>query len=237
MAGQKRLVLFVEGEGDALALPPLVSRVLPQHDPAQTLFLDGKPFRVGDLGGLVKSGAKEWIRLLKYARKTKKDLAAVLLVLDGDSKLFLKQPFCAKTAAFYLSEKAKEAGAGTVFSAAPVFALREYESWLIAGLEGLTGRPLPPDDRPGIKNDAIAPDGDLEASPRDAKGCLGKHMASGYKQTTDQAPLTKLLVEKLDVARRRGMRSFRRFEEALAQLAAAVACGKHIVTPEESKQP
>ena len=60
-------------------------------------------------------------------------------------------------------------------------------------------------------------------------------MAQGYKETSDQEPLTKLLLDDLDLVRKRGMRSFRRLENALAQLVEACACGKHVVTPQEAK--
>jgi len=116
-----------------------------------------------------------------------------------------------------------------------VFACQEYESWLIAGVEALAGRPLPPDGRPGVHPGTTAPAGNLELAPRDAKKWLGKHMASGYKPTMDQGPLTKLLVENLGPVRQRALRSFRRLETALQELVNAIRSGNHIVTPEKSE--
>jgi hypothetical protein len=103
---------------------------------------------------------------------------------------------------------------------------------LIAGVEALAGKPLPGDGRPGIRAGTVPESGDPEVAPRDAKGWLSKRMESGYKPTTDQGPLTSLLVQNLDPLRRRGLRSFRQFEKALRLLTEAFRSGSHVVTPE-----
>jgi hypothetical protein len=109
--------------------------------------------------------------------------------------------------------------------------MQEYESWLIGGVESLAGRPLP-DGRPGIRAGTEAPPQDLERTTRGAKGWLGRHMAPGsYKETLDQEPLTRLLVEDLGPLRRRGMPSFLRLERALRQLVEAIRSNSHVVTP------
>jgi len=56
------------------------------------------------------------------------------------------------------------------------------------------------------ESNAKAPEGDLEASPRDAKGWLRAIVDGGYKPTRDQAALTRLV--DLEVIRARKLRSF-----------------------------
>ena len=80
-----------------------------------------------------------------------------------------------------------------------------------------------------IAKDAKAPQGDLEESPRDAKGWFSDVIEGGYKPTRDQAELTELV--DLQAVRKRKLRSFRRLESALAQLVSAIRSEKHLVTP------
>ena len=229
----KRLVLFVEGKGDVSAAYFLVKGLLSELEYQDAVFLDQDPYRVHGLGHLAKDDGIEWIRFLRSAVKTRKNLGGVLLLADGDLDHFRQEPFCAMKAGRYLSQRARAAGAGATFSVASVIAMQEYETWLIAGMASLAGRPLPDDGRPGVKPGTKPPAGDLEKAPRDAKKWLGKQMFSGYKPTTDQAPLTKLLVADLAPARERGLRSFRRLEKAVHELVEAIRAGTHIATPEE----
>lgn len=222
--------MFLEGKGDLTAAPTLVSHLLTEQNAWDAMFLDPDPFRVGELGGLAKDKGRNLIRWLKAAAK-RKNLGGVMLLVDGDLDRFLGGPFCCRTAACYLSERAREAGGGVHFSVATVIAVREYESWLIAGIEALAGKPLP-DGRPGIKAGATAPPGNIEVAPRGAKGWLAHVMeASGYKPTVDQGPITKLLIKNLAPLRNRQLRSFRRFESAIKQLVEACRTGQHVVTP------
>ncbi len=51
----KRLVLMLEGEGDARAVPNLVNRIIAKHEGYDALFVDeGRTFTVGNLGNLRK---------------------------------------------------------------------------------------------------------------------------------------------------------------------------------------
>jgi hypothetical protein len=127
-----------------------------------------------------------------------------------------------------LSKFASEAGGGSLFSVATVFAVKEYETWLIAGVESLAGKRLP-DGRAGIKSGVTTPSGNLEEAPRDAKGWLNTQMPQGYKPAKDQEALTEMV--DLETVRRRGLRSFRRLENALQQLLLAIRSDQHIVTP------
>lgn len=73
-----------------------------------------------------------------------------------------------------------------------VLAVRELESWLIAGIESLR-------DHQGIRSDANVPEAVEEI--RGAKEWLDQRMAKGYKATIDQLPL--LLRLDYEKARRR----------------------------------
>jgi hypothetical protein len=231
MAGQKRLVLMVEGDGDELAVPVLIKRLLTDQNAWDCVALDPKPMRVGKVPDLLARNEEKWVKYLGAARK-RANLGGVLLILDGDVRLPKNQDFCAVRVGQTFTRIARQQGAGSVFSVAVVFALQEFESWLIAGVEVLAGKPLSPKGRPGVKKETVAPEGDLEQHPRDAKGWLRRCMHSGYKPTVDQEPLTRLLVEQLDVVRNRGLRSFHRLENALQQLVNACRSGNHVATPE-----
>jgi hypothetical protein len=232
MAPPKRLVLFVEGEGDAEAAPILVRRLLNEIEPSpwDCLFLDGDPMRVGGISELTGRREAEWARFLGVARRRSR-LGGILLLLDGDVPPAGQRVFCPGEVGRDLSRRALEEGAGAFFSVASVFAMQEYESWLIGGVESLAGRPLP-DGRPGIRAGTVAPAQDLEKTIRGAKQWLGRHMeARTYKETLDQEPLTRLLIDDLSPLRRRGMSSFVRLERALRQLVEGIRSGNHIVTP------
>jgi hypothetical protein len=149
MAPPKRLVLFVEGEGDAYAVPVLVQRLLNDLAPWDCLFLDRDALRVGNVAKLTGRRAGEWARFIGVARK-RRNLGGILLLLDGDVPPAGEREFCARRTGWDFSRRAREQGAGSLFSVASVFALQEYESWLIGGIEALAGRLLPPDGRPGV---------------------------------------------------------------------------------------
>lgn len=225
----KRIVLFGEGDGEKRALPAITSRLISELNAWQDVSLDADTMIVGELPALLKNDCADWRRYLKIARK-RKEFGGVLLVLDGDcSKKSLRgEEFCAKAFAPRLAKVAVDEGAGTIFSVAVVFACLEFESWLIAGIESLAGRDLPnPATRvePGTK----PPEGDLENSPRDAKGWLGKHMANGYSAPRDQAVLARAV--DLNLVRSKGMRSFTRFESAVLQLVTSFQQGVFVATP------
>jgi hypothetical protein len=107
--------------------------------------------------------------------------------------------------------------------------VKEYETWLIAAIESLAGKLLP-DGRHGVRAGVAAPSGNLEDAPRDAKGWLSRNMHSVYKEATHQRPLTEMA--DLSLIRNRGLRSFRRFENALQQLIDAIRSDQHIATPD-----
>jgi hypothetical protein len=222
----RRLIVFVEGEGDEDAVPTLVRRLLNEQGDWSDLLLDENAFRVGSVGRLVKGDFRDWKRFLRASIK-RRDVGGVLLILDADIENIGTRPFCAAGMAKSLAAAAMPVGAGETFSVAVVFAKQEFETWLIAGVASLAGKRLP--DGRVIKSDAKAPDGDLEASPRDAKGWLSTIVAGGYKPTRDQAALTKLV--DLELIRSRQLRSFRRLESAVSSLLQAIRCNRPIASP------
>lgn len=229
MATRKRLVLFVEGQGDVIAVPVLVKRLLTELAAWDCLSLDPNPYRIGAVSNLFGKAETNWTKTLRFASGSG-NLGAVLLLQDGDTVLKRGQPFCARDVGHDLSRRARAAGAGSVFSVASVFACQEFESWLIAGIESLAGKKLA-NGRIEIPANLKAPAADLEQHHRDAKGWLDQHIPAGYNPATDQEPLTRAI--DLDAIRQRNLRSFRRLESALRQLVEAVRSSKHIVTPAE----
>jgi len=232
----KRLVIFVEGKGDLKAVPTLAERVVQRVGAYDALFVDHEPFRVSGVGTLVKKNCFDWHRWLNAAGRTRRNLAAVLLVLDGDldrvpetwtpySDRYRSTDFCPFRVAAMLGQEARSSRAGDAFSLATVFAMREFEAWLVAGVEGLRGLPLP-EERGAVPGTAAFPGIDIETK-RDAKGEL-RAIISGYSEMLDQGVLAANV--DLDRALER-CRSFRRFENAIRQLADAVRNGAATVTP------
>jgi hypothetical protein len=222
----RRLILFVEGEGEDDAVPMLVKRLLNEKGEWHDILLDDNPFRVGSVNKLVKADFHDWKRLLGASLK-RPNVGGVLLIVDGDVDTIGGQRFCAARVARSLASAAMHVGAGETFSVAIAIAMQEYETWLIAGVASLAGKRLP--DGRLIRSHAKAPEGDLEAGPRDAKGWLGTVIEGGYRPTRDQAALTRLV--DLEVIRDRRLRSFRRLECAVSSLLEAIRADRHIVSP------
>lgn len=230
----KRLVLMGEGDGERESLVILAKKLLTPLSPWDALQLDPNVITLGDLPGLLSSKRQgehdrgRWLNRLRHASK-RRGFGGALVVLDGDAKhRALGEPFCAKDHASQLVAMAKSAGAGSIFSLAVVFARQEYESWLIASVDSLVGKPLK-NGMEGIIPEIKAPDGDLELAPRDAKRWLSDHMRVRYKPARDQAELTRHL--ELELVRGRRMRSFKRFENAIAQLVESFRSGTCVATP------
>jgi hypothetical protein len=230
---KKKLILMVEGEGDVQAVPVLVDRLLKGAKGWDCLESCDRSMhiRLGGLHSVVKDEFSFWKRMLQLTAK-QQNVGAVLVVLDGDQKYMIPQkkvPYCAKTTASKLTEIArKSCGFGLTTSLAVVFAEREYESWLIAGAGSLIDKKMP-DGRPVLKRDAQIASHGSDFTARDAKGWLNRNMVNGYRETTDQKELTRLV--DLDEIRRRQIRSFRRLENAVSQLIEANRSGTHICTP------
>lgn len=231
MTAPRRIVLLVEGEGDVAAAPVLLKRLLHGLDALHTVVPDEHAIRIGGYPGVAKDDFAVLRDKLRVAAK-RRYMGGCLVLLDGDCDFCRgRQPFCARHAAFDLATAAKEAGGGSQFSVAVVFACREFESWLIAGIESLADRPLSDGrvliDKYDPRRDPIPPE--VEAA-RGAKEWLSKLAKTGYKPTRDQEELTKIV--DLDAIRARRLRSFRRFEAAVSQLVGAIQSGQACLTPQ-----
>jgi len=196
-------------------------------NPWSILSLDDDVFRVSGLHQLSGGQHEQWTKKLQAAGK-RGNVGGVLLILDGDSKEFEGHPFCAALAAATLAERSRSVGGGATFSVACVFARQEYESWLIAGIESLAGKPIGPSG-PSINLQISVPD-DPEIAPRDAKGWLTQNMSGVYKPTQHQKYLTEL-VDLDAIKNNTKMRSFRRLRSALNQLVDAIRSGQHMTSP------
>ena len=219
MSYQHKLVLFVEGQSDCAGVPALVRRILAlQGNPAE-IFLDPNPFNhcgVDQLCAKKGPNSDAWERRLRAATKNRGS-HAILLVADGD-----KDPrgglFCPASVSNLLAKRAKVEGAGIIFSVAIVFAVREFESWLIAGLTQGCGL------KPGIQIPA-----ELETRQRNAKGWLNQNLQDGYDEILDQGKLTgKIDLQSTELA---AMRSFRRLNHAIKLLSDALVNERHVLTP------
>lgn len=230
----KRLVLLGEGEGDLQSLVILTKKVLQTMKPWESLFLDANPLRLGDLPGLLNENTRgehdrgKWLSRLRQAALRPR-IGGMLVVLDGDAKRrTLKAEFCAAKHARQLVVSARSIGAGSKFSLAVVFARQEFESWLIASVTSLAGKPFK-GGLSGIPANIQPPEGDLEVSPRDAKRWLSEHSETKYKPARDQAQLTNSV--DLALIRQRNMRSFLRLEHAIQELVSAFSSDQPIATP------
>jgi hypothetical protein len=214
----KRLVLLVEGEGDVLAVPALVGRLLTElpGELQGQLFLDNAPMRIGGLHQITGRRQADLTRHLGNASR-RRNFGAALLVLDGDADHVEDQLFCAVEVARTLAERATVAGAGTHFSFAAVFLRQEYESLLIAVADQL----------PGFNHETPLP-ATPEEAPRGAKGWLHANLTEGYNPTDRQLELTRAVTNWAPVYL---LRVFRRLIHALQELAGAVAIGQHLISP------
>ncbi len=223
----RQLFLFVEGDGDKLAVPVLLKRLLKERGVQDQLVIAPEPFIVGEYPALRRNDFEPWRRYLDTGRR-KYQMQSCLLLIDGDAPPFQGQEFCAKTAALDLARVAKERGAGQDFTASVVIASQEFESWLIAGAASLAGKTLPGgNDR--FPLGLSAPMGDIELNPRNAKGFFKEALSGGYRPTLHQAPISSLV--DLETIRARNLRGFRRLEHALDEIIGAVQTGRHIVSP------
>jgi hypothetical protein len=228
--------MFVEGRGDVAAVPTLVKRLLTGCSGFEVLSIHPEPFVVKGVGNLVKDECANWRRWLAAAMKDRRPLGGVLLVLDGDLKKVPRswkryfdrfgEEFCVFKVAAMLAEEARSVRAGEAFSVAVVFAMKEFESWIIAGIEGLRGIKLG-GDRGRVAVDATYPPGDME-SKRDAKSVL-RQLLPDYSESLDQGTLADSL--DLEQALTRS-RSFRRLSSAVIQVTSAIRAEKHVATPQ-----
>lgn len=188
--------LIVEGQGDEAAAPVLLRRLAAAAQAWGVLI--ARPHRRRRTQLVQRDSLQGAVRVALL----RPGCAGVMILFDADDD-------CPKELAPTLAAWAQEA-AGTT-PCAVVMANREYEAWLLAGVESLRGTA-------GIRADAAQhPDPE---SPRDAKSELESRMRPGfsYSPTVDQASLTA----SVDLVRAyRSCRSFRKLVAAFGVFLAA----------------
>ena len=189
-----RLLPVVEGDGDLVAVPELIRRVL--HDKSRFDVNVCRPHKRGDLPKVLS-------RFDDFYRTALLEGAAILWVIDYDCEN------CNDTVRDLRLLKKKAAAVDANAAVEFVFMVQEYESLFLTDHE--TTRKVFTD---------IPPDFAFPVDPesvRDAKGWLSKARPKGsaYKPTQHQQRLTA----QLDLNRLRSRSpSFQSFESALCRL-------------------
>ncbi|MEX0885958.1 MAG: DUF4276 family protein [Phycisphaeraceae bacterium] len=233
---------MVEGEGDAAAVPNLVNRLLTDLGGDEVLFVDPHVIKQAKVPTLVGRSSRPpmewWTRQLGNALK-RPDVAAVLLVTDGDAgrvdhaeyrNQFGTDRFCACHAARWLADAARTIGGGVNFSVAIVFAMQEYEAWLLASVASFAGAEL------SRGKGFVAPGLDAPAEPESIRGAKKalQEMVGAYAEINDQLMLTRYIDFQL-VGQK--CPSFLRLKRAIQQLVDAVRAGTHITSPSNPATP
>lgn len=189
----KRIAMVVEGLGDRKAVPSLV---------AKTALLFDKQVFVSHLvegGGwdVLKTSGELERNCLLAAADGDPDEIVILVDLDDD---------CAKTESEVIQDRLAAASAATHLPVRLCFAVREYETWFLEGLEGII------ENSPEIdwKIKELSPQ---QRRVRAAKELFENAMGLSYRQSIDQDKFTKKL--KLDVLLRRS-RAYRNFAKIIS---------------------
>ncbi len=193
-----RVSAIVEGHGECEAVPILIRRVALEIDPTfapQVL----PPLRV-HASRLVKQGELE--RAVEFAARKLQGRGGILVLLDCDVL-----GCCPARTGPELLARARAARSDVIVSV--VLAKREFEAWLLAAAESLSGKR-------GLPNSLAGPT-DPE-SIRDAKGWLSERKPQGYAETADQPALTAVF--DMQAARRADSfdKCYREIESMLRQL-------------------
>ena len=196
----RAIISLVEGKGDKLALPTLITKIL--NDLNNWNLYPGPPIIVHSLGRLRKQ--LEWY-LSNAANHN--NCGAILIALDLDDG-------CPKKEALQLAEEIRPLNLPV--PVAIVFACREYEAWFLASLPTIAGKY-------GLPADVVY-EGEVEGK-RDVKGWLRAHMPQRrkYTPTSHQKKFTSLI--DLELAHGNS-RSFQRLYHAIEQLLEAAEKGE-----------
>ena len=172
---------IVEGHGDVRSVPLLLRRLQQEWDPALHLNIP-RPMRVGRYK-LVK--ARELEAKIEWVARRLSTPRAILILIDAEDD-------CPKELAPELLPRAQTARSDIPVGV--VLAKHEFETWLLAAAESLSGH------RGLAQNLSAVPDPE---SIRDAKGYLARHMVGSrtYSETLDQPALTAVF--DIALARRR----------------------------------
>jgi hypothetical protein len=232
------MIPIVEGHGDCLSVPLLLRRILYERCKAYEWRVTGA-LRAGKLAHLRKR-LEHYLRLAEIRAAQEREQGATLILLDLDDG-------CPKEEAQELAAIIR--AAGSKLPVAIVFAHREFETWILAGMEELAprssrscsgdGEPREHVEQrrrklPGGRRDPATQrpaQGSIAAleSIRDAKGRVSRLIGEEgpYKETVHQAKLTARI--DLAAAEERS-RSFRRLLGAVEFLIEHRGC-PNVVSP------
>lgn len=191
------LILVVEGDGDKLAMPALVNRLLAESGHVLWHVDSRRTKTVGQIGTLRKC-LGDYVEYLRAERP-----GAVLFVVDLDDE-------CPKRAAYEIAARVREAQ--LPFPVAVVFAKCEYEAWLLASIETVSADPVRFEEALSYPDD---PD-----ERRGAKEWIQHRTRPAYDPPRDQKAFTARIDSALAHER---SRSFRRLCHALDELVASEA--------------
>jgi len=204
------IIPIVEGHGEVHAVPELIRRVLINLDEYQIQVTRPKRLkrcRIDD----------DLPRMLDYAAKDPR-CAAIVVMVDADEE-------CAQELAQKISKIARIRNIS--LPVATVCPNAEYETWLIASIDSIKGRPIGQRGAT-IELGATCPE-DVETIS-DAKKWLSDRMPKHftYKPGQDQIALTTMM--DLSLASERS-RSFRRLRHAVEEVVAGIRTSSTTVTP------
>lgn len=198
-AAPKKLILIVEGKGDAMALPGLVTRYYQERD-YYHICVGGEPLISNGCGKLKVQSSKESKKhgghssgIEHYVEKAVKNKGAdaILVVLDADAECTRnKKPGLGPG----LLRRAEDAAEGK--PVAVVVACREYESWLVSGWKGIAEaiQTDPKSPFPDFNPQAISEQDQQNAeSLTGYERKLGTALGEPYVKTGSQRALTRYL--------------------------------------------
>ena len=207
-----KIVPLVEGDGEVSAVPLLLRETLAQL--GRWDFEIARPRNAHGCGNLTKeNGLERFVRLcLKEP-----ECAAIVILMDADKN-------CPATLAREFSQRVN--ALNIPVPVVTILTNREYENWFLASVATIAGKDL--NGRPGLAAGCEPPD--EPESVANPKRWLTERMPSGraYKETEDQAPMTKWLDHDSVAA---ACRSFRRLRNAVLELVQSVDAGAARVTP------
>lgn len=160
----------VEGHGEVDAVPALLRNILYRRGLYEVRVL--QPHRISRtdmVGGKVSAA----VRMQMHAVG---DRGLVVVVCDSDDEDYQT-----------LEERIHKATGSTDHRVVVSVAVREFESWILAGIGSLRGMSI-------VRDELLAPPANPE-SKRNAKKVLGEYLTVSYKETIHQATLAS----KIDV--------------------------------------
>jgi hypothetical protein len=189
------LACVVEGHGEVEAVPILIEKIVQARDPRAHVTLLRPVHRV-PRGKMVANEGAELVRAVRFQASRVGPDGAILVLLDADGD-------CPAELGPSVGRIAASAAPGVRVGV--VVAKQEYEAWLVASAQSLSGYA-------GLATALAAPP-DPEGLPN-PKGWLSQRMERRYAETTDQAKLT----HRLDLAFVEDLPSFQKLLRELGRL-------------------